>query len=65
MFLDENAIKKAFKRVKADVLGLKNSVNEWILFLNSNQREMKRKLHELERRLAKLESDKFEDLRRI
>jgi hypothetical protein len=69
VFLNENMVKKAFKRVKEDVLSLKTSVNEWILFLNSNQRTMKLQLVALEKKVAKLEaklgSSQIQELRNI
>ncbi|MBT5022611.1 hypothetical protein HOK51_03465 [Candidatus Woesearchaeota archaeon] len=65
MFSNEIKIKKAFKRAKQEMLGLKDSLNEWVLFLNSNQREMKRKMIEMEKRLARLESEKFEELKKF
>ena len=51
-------IKNAFKRAKNDINALKQSTNSWVLFLNSNQSEMKVKLYELDKRLRKLESEK-------
>lgn len=63
MLFGEKRIKKSFKNAKKDVLGLKNSMNEWILFLNSNQREMKRRILELEKRVSKMETERFQDLR--
>ena len=51
-------IKNSFKRAKNDINALKQSANSWVLFLNSNQSEMKVKLYELDKRLRKLESEK-------
>ena len=51
-------IKNSFKRAKKDICALKRSTNDWVLFLNSNQSEIKVKLYELDHRLRKLESEK-------
>ena len=57
MFSDDR-VKKAFKVVKADMGGLKQSVHDWVLFLNTNQRAMLDRVERLERRVKKLESEK-------
>lgn len=53
-------VKKAFKRAKKDIEALKESVNEWILFLNGEQRDLKMRVIELEKRLNRLEMNKLE-----
>ena len=63
MFAFDKQVKKAFKAVKNEFKGLQTSLNEWIIFLNGNQRELKMRISELERRLEKLEQ--FDQLRRI
>ncbi len=49
--------KNSFKKAKQDVNELRRSLHEWVLFLNSNQNDIKIKLRELDRRLRQLESE--------
>ena len=69
MFAFETSVRKGFRKVRNDFASLKMNLNEWVLFLNGNQRELKMKVQELERRLekveARLESREIEVLRRI
>jgi len=51
-------IKNSFKRAKRDVDGLRGSVNDWIMYLNGNQNDLKVKLRELDQRLRKLEYER-------
>lgn len=60
MFFSMERVKKAFKRVKNDMGALKDSVNEWILFLNGEQRDLKMRVIELEKRLHRLEMNRPE-----
>ena len=69
MFAFEKNVSKAFRKVGRDFTALKSNLNEWVLFLNGNQRELKMRVIELERRLerveSRLESREIEVLRRI
>jgi len=57
-------IKNSFRKAKSDMNALRISINDWILYLNSNQNDMKVKLRELDQRLRKLEYErKIEVLR--
>lgn len=56
MFAFDKDVRKSFKRVQRDVSALKESVNGWVVFLNGNQRELKVRVAELERRLAAVEA---------
>jgi len=56
MFLSK--IRNSFRRAKNDVSELKKSTNDWVMFLNRNQSDMKVKLYELDKRLRKLESER-------
>jgi hypothetical protein len=51
-------VKNAFRKAKTDMNALRGSVNDWILYLNGNQSDIKVKLRELDQRLRKLESEK-------
>ena len=51
-------IRNSFRRVKRDVGGLRASANDWILYLNGNQNDVKVKLRELDQRLRKIESER-------
>ena len=57
MFFDDK-VRKSFRYVKHDVSGLKQSVHDWVLYLNTNQRAMLERVERLERRVKKLESEK-------
>ena len=46
------------KKFEAEVLEFRYSMNDWILFLNSQQREFKEKLRILDSRLKELELEK-------
>lgn len=50
-------VARSFKVMKKEVTELKQSLNEWILFLNSNQRDMKQRVYELEKRVRQLEAE--------
>jgi len=52
-----NKIKDSFRKAKSDISSLRASINDWILFLNGNQNDMKVKLRELDQRLRKLEHE--------
>jgi len=58
-------VRGSFKKMKDDIVGLRNSVNEWIVFLNSNQREMKRKIYELDKRLRELEMERVAEMMKV
>lgn len=58
-------VRESFKKMKTDIVGLRNSVNEWIVFLNSNQREMKRKIYELDKRLRELEMERVAEMMKV
>ena len=57
MFFDDK-VKKSFRMVGRDIAGLKQSVHDWVLFLNTNQRAMLERIEKLERKVRKLESEK-------
>ena len=50
-------VARSFKVMKKEVTELKQSLNEWILFLNSNQRDLKQRLYELEKKVRMLEAE--------
>ena len=49
-------VKKSFARVKQDMNLFKESINEWIMHLHSNQAEMKAELADLRARVKILEA---------
>ena len=57
MFFDDK-LRASFKMVKRDMTGIKQSVHDWVLFLNTNQRAMLERVDRLERRVKKLEAEK-------
>ena len=58
MIFSDEKVKKGFRMVKRDTEGLKQSVHDWVLFLNTNQRAMLERVERLERRIKKLEMEK-------
>jgi hypothetical protein len=65
MFALEINVKKAFSKAKYDLLMLKSSVNDWVTFLNANQRdhaaritELEQSIHILHNRITELENIK-------
>lgn len=54
----EQKVANSFSEVKKDVSAFKNSVNDWIIFLDHSQRETKMRLHELERKVRQLETER-------
>ncbi len=57
MWLAEK-VKFSFKAVKKDITGLKQSVHDWVLHLNSKNAEMEKRLEALEGRVRMLETEK-------
>jgi len=51
-------IKLSFKAVKKDITGLKKSVHDWVLHLNSNQMELAKRVEQLEKKVRVLETEK-------
>jgi hypothetical protein len=47
-------VKASFENVRADIDEVKRSVTDWILYLDSNQRDLKVRIAELEREVAEL-----------
>lgn len=63
MIFSQNKIRKAFKKVAKDFMSIKRSLNEWVIFLDGNQKQMKQRIFELEAKVAQLEVAKLDDLR--
>lgn len=57
MFSDK--IKRSFRAVKRDMIGLKANVSDWVIYLNKNQREMRVELRGLRERVRKLETEAY------
>lgn len=53
----ERNVKVSFTLAKMDVENFKNSISDWILFLDENQRSMKERINELESRLRRIETE--------
>ena len=62
LFTNDSMIRQTFQKVAADISELKNGMNSWILHLNSNQSEMKRKILELDQRIRELEMEKVREM---
>ena len=48
----------SFKAMKNDVLKMKDNVADWIMFLDANQRDLQKRVAELESKIAMLELNK-------
>lgn len=48
----------SFRRIRQDMADLRNSVNEWIVFLNSGQKQMQQRIDEMDQRLRELEMER-------
>lgn len=58
VFIDfSGKVAGSFRKMKKEVIELKQSLNEWILFLNSNQRDIKQRVYELERKVNMIEAE--------
>jgi len=55
MFAKNEKVRNAFRKVSKDIKITLRSTTEWIWFLNNNQRDMKIKIIELEKRIRELE----------
>jgi len=53
----ERKVKVSFALAKIDLENFKNSVSDWILFLDENQRNMKERINALESRIRVLEAE--------
>lgn len=58
-------VRESFRKMREDVVDLRNSINEWVVFLNSNQREMKRKIYELDKRMRQLEMERVAEIVKV
>ena len=56
----EKQIRLAFIKVKKDITTLKDNTNEWIVFINSSQRDTELRLAKLEEKINKLERKSLE-----
>ena len=48
---------KTVEEIEQELAHFKQSMNEWIMFLNDNHKEIKERLMDMERRVAKVEMD--------
>ncbi len=55
-------VKNAFRTIKMDILSLKENIGEWIMFLDTNQRDLQLRVKDLERKIEYLE--RFQMIRR-
>ena len=50
---------ESFGRVRKDVAEFKRSVTDWILYLDSNQRDMNHRVRELEAQIAEMKKERM------
>ncbi len=48
---------KTIEQLELELAHFRQSMNEWVLFLNEYNRETRQRIMEMEKRLAKLEMD--------
>ncbi|MBW2989216.1 hypothetical protein KY358_02750 [Candidatus Woesearchaeota archaeon] len=48
-------VKESFRKVKSDVTGLRENVNDWIIFLDGKDTEIEKRLDRIEARIERLE----------
>ena len=64
MFANNTKVKNAFKRTKQDISSLRQSTNEWTIYLQKNQLEFQQRLNDVEKRLKNLENALIESIKR-
>ncbi|MFO8016176.1 MAG: hypothetical protein R6U32_03665 [Candidatus Woesearchaeota archaeon] len=57
--------KASFRRVRKEMTDLRNSLNEWIVFLNSNQKQMQQRIDQLDQRVRELEMERISERIRL
>lgn len=62
MFFDSDKVKKSFRLVKRDMTGIKQSVHDWVLYLNTNQSALLTRVQKLESRVRELEQEKIQKI---
>jgi len=55
----KNKVKNSFRKLKMDILSLKENIGEWIMFLDSNQRDLQLRVKDLEKKIEYLEKIKL------
>ena len=55
-------VKNSFRKVKGDFEGLKENVNEWIVFLDDKNNEVEKRIDKMEARMDRLEEAMFKIL---
>ena len=59
----KNKVKKSFAKVRGDIGSFKRQMNDWIMFLDRSERDLKIRVRELEKRVASLEREKMIEVR--
>jgi hypothetical protein len=57
----EQKVARSFFAAKNDVDAFKNSMNDWIIFLNRSNRQTMMHVRELERKIRQMEAEKRMD----
>jgi uncharacterized protein Yka (UPF0111/DUF47 family) len=52
-------VKRSFKNVREDVESLKQSVNEWVVYLDGKEEQIEKRLDKIEDRIDRLEEAMF------
>ncbi|MEA2038052.1 MAG: hypothetical protein U9O94_11195 [Nanoarchaeota archaeon] len=55
-------VKNSFKKVKADFDSLKESTNEWVVFLDNKNNDAEKRLEKMEDKIERLEETLFKVL---
>ncbi len=57
----KNKVKNSFRKLKLDISALKENLSEWIMFLDSNQRDLQLRIKDLERRIEYMERNNYNE----
>ncbi len=56
--MGNKTLPQPMSKLKMEILEFRSSMNEWIMFLNEQQRDNKAQIRELERKVRELELEK-------
>lgn len=58
-FPNPETIKRSFRRMREDMDALRSNLTEWLVYLNSRQREQEARTRKLEERIFELEQERI------
>jgi len=57
----KTVVKNSFRKLKRDISALKENLGEWIMFLDTNQKDLQARVKELERKIKYMERTKYNE----